>query len=418
MMSVPRRIAAPLALAGLLAAVPRPAPAQQINRIPFQERPLAGTPSAVFSVGREEGQSWEMLNGAQQVLFDPQDNLYVLDRGNQRVLVFDRAGAFVRQIGKKGDGPGELQLPMGMALTAGGTLAVLDLGHRNLSLFGRDGRYLRSVPLGEGAGIAQGALAAHPSGAVAGIFRPLPMPGAGTRSGTFTVTPALTRIPLEEGGRPATLFEMPDGTTLQQNVGGTSSARQITMRVAAPPVFSPPRLWGILPDGSYVVAHTPGYTLKVLDANGRVVRAIQRAQRVRLATDADRERAREEQRERLRSGRGMIRFSTGGGGPAVSSLSSAEIEQRVREMRFADTIPALRGLTISPAGKLWIERVGAEWGKDGPIDLVTAQGGYAGTIRGQKRPDAISSSGRAAYLERDENDVERVVVKQLPAAWL
>ena len=417
-----RRLAAPLALAllGSMAA-PGASTAQQVARIPFAEKALSGAPTPVFTVGREEGQSWEMLSNAEHAAFDAQDNLYVLDRGNQRVLVFDRTGRFVRQIGKKGDGPGELQMPTGLALLPDGNLAVLDAAHRNLSLFARDGRYLRSVSFAEGAGFPMLRIAAHPSGGIVAVFRPSPLGAGGQlRSGSFTLpAPVLSRMALSDGARPARLFEIGSAGTATTNVTGQSgSSQQVSVRMPGPPVFGPPQLWGVLPNGQVVVANTPGYTLRVLDANGQMVRAIQRAQHVRLATEADRERAREVQRERMRTGQGMIVIGSGrGGAPVRSAPSAADIEARLADMQFADTIPALRGLTVAPSGKLWIERTAPQWGDPGPIDIVTPAGEYVGTVRGQKLPAAVSASGRAAYFERDENDVERVVVKQLPANW-
>ncbi|TFG52210.1 MAG: 6-bladed beta-propeller, partial [Candidatus Aminicenantes bacterium] len=38
---------------------------------------------------------------------DAAGNLYVTDRGNRRVQMFDKDGAFVRTIGRQGQGPGE-----------------------------------------------------------------------------------------------------------------------------------------------------------------------------------------------------------------------------------------------------------------------------------------------------------------------
>lgn len=417
-----RRAAAPLALAALLAALPAAAPAQQVARIPFADRVLSGAPTPVFSVGAEEGQSWEMLNQAQQAAFDAQDNLYVLDRGNHRVLVFGPGGRFVRQVGKRGDGPGELQVPVGIAVLRDGTLVVMDLAHRNFALFGRDGAYLRSIPLDEEAGMPSlGSLAAHPSGALVSLFRPRPTTRDGAiRAGTFNAgNMSLTRVPLS-GGALAKLFEMPDGATVTQS----GSATERTTMISGPPAFAAPKLWGVLPDGGFVVAHTPGYTLKVLDAQGRMTRAIQRARHTRLATEADREHAREQRREMLASGRGRISVvrggppgGGGGGGGGRGPMSAAQIEAQLRDMRFADTIPALQGLVVAPSGRIWVARTGERWGDPGPIDIVTAAGQYVGTVRGQKLPAAISATGRAAYLERDENDVERVVVVQLPAGW-
>ncbi|HEX9935918.1 MAG TPA: 6-bladed beta-propeller, partial [Longimicrobium sp.] len=120
--------------------------AQRVIRLPEQDRPLTGRVATVFTIGAMEGRSWEMLSNADQAVFDRDDNLYVLDRGNARVLMFDRAGRFVRQLGRKGGGPGELEVPLSVAVLAGGWVAVLDLAHQNVSLFGADGRFVRTVP--------------------------------------------------------------------------------------------------------------------------------------------------------------------------------------------------------------------------------------------------------------------------------
>ncbi|HEU0054210.1 MAG TPA: hypothetical protein VFQ39_13580, partial [Longimicrobium sp.] len=145
--------------------------------------------------------------------------------------------------------------------------------------------------------------------------------------------------------------------------------------------------------------------------------------RVRRTTEADREFARKRQQEMMANGSAMrVTMTRGGGGggtppPGGEPLSPQQVESMLGGMEFRDTIPALQGMTVAPSGKLWIERTPARWGDLGPIDVVTETGNYLGTITGQRRPLAISASGRAAYVERDENDIERVVVRQLPANW-
>ncbi|HET7460719.1 MAG TPA: hypothetical protein VFJ82_05710, partial [Longimicrobium sp.] len=206
-------------------------------------------------------------------------------------------------------------------------------------------------------------------------------------------------------------------------------ARTFNVRMLGPPEFSPLTLWGALPGGGVALTHTQLYTVKVFDARGRAVRFIQRPVRVRRPTERDRERARQQVRERMRSGRGMITITRtqggpGGGGPRIGGgagggggIPRQEIENRVRELQFADTVRTIQGMTVTPGGKLWIERTPANIGDPGPIDIVTADGRYLGTVRGLKLPAAVSATGRAAWLERDEDDVEHVIVRQLPAGW-
>jgi hypothetical protein len=93
------------------------------------------------------------------------------------------------------------------------------------------------------------------------------------------------------------------------------------------------------------------------------------------------------------------------------------VEQRLAEMQFADTIPALQGLLVAPSGKLLVERTGAEVGEPGPVDVVTPEGQYLGTFTGIGLPDAISSGGLAAFIDYDEDQVGRVIVRRLPPTW-
>lgn len=417
----------PAVLAALLAALaPLSIHAQQVVRLPERDRPLAGRVGTVFSVGAVEGQSWEMLDNAEQAVFDRADNLYVLDRGNARVLVFDRGGRFVRQLGKKGGGPGELEIPVGVAVLADGNVAVLDVAHRNVSLFGAGGRFVRTVPWDPGWGLPMRPMMADPRSGVVAMLRPGLSPEA-LRGGTaLRRTQALSRVTLAGTPTATRLVEIPDPTVIQTSGSSSGATRSFNMRMLGPPEFSPVTAWGVLPGGGVALTHTQLYTVKVFDASGRPVRWLQRPVHVRRPTERDRQRARETLRERMQSGRGMITMTrvqgSGGGGAAPRGGGSGgvpreQIEQRLRELQFADTVRTIQGMTVTPGGKLWIERTPGNIGDPGPIDIVTADGRYLGTVTGIKLPAAVSATGRAAWLERDDDDVEHVVVRQLPAGW-
>lgn len=405
------------ALAATLLAAPA-AHAQQTIRLPEKDRALDLRATPVYAVGTAEGREWEMFTRVDGVAFDRADNLYVLDGGGNRVLVFDRAGRFVRQMGKKGGGPGEFQAPLGMAVAADGTVAVADLAARSYSLFAADGRYLRSVPFADDwmpMSLGAGALAAHPRGGVVSVVRPAPaLRGDGVmRRQTVQSTPIVWQ-PFADGARPVRLFDTPaEIETRSQASEPRQGERRVTFRMSAP-VFSPRVNWGMLPGGELVVSHTPGYTLKVMK-DGRVARYIQKPVRERRVTEQDREKARERRRESMTSGEGMRVVTVGpGGGGAPPAMPRQVIEESLRDMEFAETIPAIQNLRVDGAGRFWVERTGGEWGEPGPIDVVASDGRYLGTVTGQRLPAAFSASGRAAYVEKDDLGVERVVVRQLP----
>jgi hypothetical protein len=400
-----------------LTLVAAPAAAQQVVRLPAQDRLLGGRITTVFGVGTVEGRSWEMLNNAEAAAFDRADNLYVLDRGNARVLVFDRAGRFVRQLGHKGGGPGEFEVPVGLTVMADGTVAVLDVAHQNVTLFGADGRFRRTVAWRPAWGLPEREIQAEPRGGVITMLRPGLFPAAG-RLPSAPQSRVLARVSLAGAGAAETLLPVPDNAITESKVDEGGGARRVNFRMMGPPEFAPITRWGVLPGGSIALTHTQLYTVKVLDPRGRVVRLLQRPVPVRRPTERDREAARQRVRERMQSGRGMIVVMRGGpGGSAPPPISREQIEQRVRELQFADTVRTIQGMLVTPSGKLWVERTPPNIGDPGPIDILTPEGRYLGTLRGTQLPAAISATGRAAYFAHDENEVERVIVRQLPPGW-
>ena len=76
--------------------------------------------------------------------------LYAIDSGevgvaDPRVRVFDpRDGAHLFDFGTRGSGPGEFNMPYGLAVGSAGKLYVTDSGNFRVQIFDRQGRYLSS----------------------------------------------------------------------------------------------------------------------------------------------------------------------------------------------------------------------------------------------------------------------------------
>ncbi|MCX6560041.1 MAG: 6-bladed beta-propeller [Candidatus Aminicenantes bacterium] len=64
-----------------------------------------------LSIGREDDKNYLFWSVA-DVQVDGPGNIYVVDMKNVRVQKFDRKGAFLSTIGRKGQGPGEFQYPI------------------------------------------------------------------------------------------------------------------------------------------------------------------------------------------------------------------------------------------------------------------------------------------------------------------
>lgn len=89
---------------------------------------------------------------------------------------------------------------------------------------------------------------------------------------------------------------------------------------------------------------------------------------------------------------------------------------RIADLEFFAEVSIVRDLSAGWDGEIWVRRHGEEPGDDhGPIDVLTADGRYLGSIRAGATaiPDAFGPNGLVAFIETSELDVETVVVKRL-----
>jgi len=78
---------------------------------------------------------------------DAKGRIYVVDMKASNIKVFDKTGQFLRTIGKKGEGPGEFSVPLGIIITPDNELMVEDMMNRRLSYFSLEGEFIRNEVL-------------------------------------------------------------------------------------------------------------------------------------------------------------------------------------------------------------------------------------------------------------------------------
>ena len=91
-------------------------------------------------------ESDEYLNMPFSFDFSADGRLYLLDRDNMRVLVWNADGSFAKGFGQQGDGPGELFYPIKIAV-ADGEVWIWDFRKR-MSIFDLDGNFQKAMVLG------------------------------------------------------------------------------------------------------------------------------------------------------------------------------------------------------------------------------------------------------------------------------
>jgi len=103
----------------------------------------------------------DAFNRPNAVGFGPNGEIYVSDGYvNSRIVQFTGDGKFVRIIGgKKGSGPGELQLPHGVVVDRQGRIIVADSDNKRLSVFSKDGAFIKTL-----AAPSRGGLVVTPDG--------------------------------------------------------------------------------------------------------------------------------------------------------------------------------------------------------------------------------------------------------------
>jgi DNA-binding beta-propeller fold protein YncE/Mg-chelatase subunit ChlD len=88
---------------------------------------------------------------------DRDDNLYVIDSGNMRVVKFSPSGNFLLSFGREGDDDGEFDHPSGIAVDHAGNIYISDHGKKKIGMYDKSGNfitYLKGIELIDPFGIS------------------------------------------------------------------------------------------------------------------------------------------------------------------------------------------------------------------------------------------------------------------------
>ncbi len=89
---------------------------------------LPAAPPLKYNFGRQTDVGW-----------DPQGNIFVSDGYvNSRVVKYDKSGRFIRDVGSRGSAPGQLNTPHSIAVDAKGLVYVGDRGNARVQVFDND----------------------------------------------------------------------------------------------------------------------------------------------------------------------------------------------------------------------------------------------------------------------------------------
>jgi DNA-binding beta-propeller fold protein YncE len=93
-----------------------------------------------------KGADSDLFDNPADVAFDKDGNIFVADGlVNARVIKFTKDGVFVKSWGEKGTAPGQFNTPHGIQVDAAGNVYVSDRGNSRIQVFDNDGNFKRAI---------------------------------------------------------------------------------------------------------------------------------------------------------------------------------------------------------------------------------------------------------------------------------
>lgn len=94
----------------------------------------------------------QLFNEPNDIVIAPNGDLFITQghtpgagKGDPRVLKFDKNGKFIKSWGGKGTEPGKFDVAHGIAIDAKGLLWVTDRENQRIQIFDQDGKYIRKI---------------------------------------------------------------------------------------------------------------------------------------------------------------------------------------------------------------------------------------------------------------------------------
>ena len=331
------------------------------------DRPLPWVLVETFRIGpSDSGPSSFSQVPSWAVSADHRGRLYVLDLLDPSVEVFDSTGRWIRNMGRRGGGPGEMRRPVSLAAAAGGEIAVVDFGK---------GALVRFDSVGE-------------------VVPQLSVPVQ-----TVQVAIGEDRVILALGPSPVTVSKLIQRHQGAEGVVATVDAIQSTLfskcgiAVPAGPYFAPTIRWAST--GRFTAVSSSSTYEVALYLHGRhhltLTRSISPSRITRAAALA----APEVQAGfTIRSERGECRLSP---------------EELLAARGFHPTQAPVQALRVTPHGEVWV-RAQRTLGGPAQVDVFASDGRYIGTLSsGTPFPAAFLGPDLAVAVRADGEGVPYLV---------
>lgn len=336
------------------------------NPPPGQAAKIALTEELTVGQGENPDESFSAVGA---FVVDPEGNIFALDTKDCNIKVYDKEGKFLRRIGKKGQGPGELGTSSGILMTGDGQILVEDVSNRRLALFKRSGEFIKSISTADKLGLVS--LILDPQGGFAG-----------------------REMGLTEGNVKM-FFEI---KKYNQDLKPLFSLDKIEIPILLPgsgAKINPMEIMSIYQidkDGRIYYGRNAEYEIKIYDREGNHIRTIQKEyDRTKIAKeDID------EMMERI-----------GSAGPAGANLKDM--------LTFPEYFPPFQQFFLDDRGRLYVRTYSKGKAKhEYEVDVFDAEGRFIAQFISKSELQLIK--GDKAYGMEETEDGFRVI-KRYAVSW-
>ncbi|MFN2317998.1 MAG: 6-bladed beta-propeller [Gemmatimonadales bacterium] len=336
-------------------------------------------------IGSADGEGPELFGRLGMLAEDAGGRIWVFESVEQQFKVFDADGRFIRTVGRRGGGPGEMQRATGIVQMPDGRLLVVDMAGARISVFDTAGSYL----------------AGHP---ITGGFTLIPWPGGVDRNGYFynavprivddEFTVALVRY--DSALTPLDTLFPPQWESQEyfEHRNGDNIAR------ASVP-YTSSLTWRLTRDGDFWSLLTGPYELVRQRGSGDTLRVVTKPFASVAVSGEEKDTA-----------VARLKWFTDEGGT-------------VDRGRIPNQKPAALGFLVAEDGHLWVSATTADTSDVNRVfDIFDPEGRYLGDVRLPfpmlPRPAPLVSADRLIAVTEDADGVPYVVrariVKSAPGA--
>jgi hypothetical protein len=294
----------------------------------------------------------------------PDGTAYVIDMKDCRVKVFDAAGKFLRVFGRQGQGPGELNQPTGILITPDQEVLVEDTLNRRLAVFALDGTFRRSISTAKALGLSG-----------------IQMDGRGLI--------VARSMGLAEGGKMSLTVQTLDAE-FNPKVKLASIEIPISTQTKINPFSGTSLLYALGRDGLLYLGSAKAYEIRIVSAEGRLLKTIGRDHDPIPISQADRD-------EMLKS---------------LTSVPGVNLKDMIQ---FPDVFPPFTNFVLAGEGRLLVrtfEKGQAK--KEFFWDVFDADGRYIAKVP-IMHDIQLWRDGKAYFFVEDEDGFQ--VLRCCRARW-